>query len=158
MARTSWSRYGIQPTGDPKTRSFTVTSSRGVTIGAQHYQRGATIPRRQGENLRLQLDRSEWHSWDEAQRARAGQGGFHDYPGWVIRTSRERDRTQAEVRRDPAFNRAYLQWVRRGRPRTENPNGLLARMLGQAGIRPQSAAYPIGQSPGYKGRSHRRAA
>lgn len=159
MAETSWNRYGIRPSGDPKTRSFVVTSRRGVDAGGKHYAQGERMPRRQGENVRLMIDHSHWHSWAEAQQARAGQGRFKDYPGWVARASTERNRSQAELRRDPAFNRAYVQWVRRGRPRTSNPNGLLARMLGQAGIRPQQAAYPVGKSPGYKrGRSHRREA
>jgi len=161
MAATDWGRYGIAPAGDPKTRRFKVTAAGGVNVGGQHYNQGATIPRRQGENLRFAIDRSDWHSWDEWQRARAGQGSFADYPDWVVMGARERGRTEAKQRNDPAFNRAYLGWKRAGRPRGNAPNGRLAQLLTQVGLRPAGATYRVGRSPGYKqaGKiSHRRAA
>lgn len=158
MASTEWGRYGIRPSGDPKTRSYVVTRSAGVTVGGRHYAKGETMPRRQGENVRFGVDRSEWSSWDEWQRARAGQGRFRDYPKWVELTAQERDRKQSAVRNDPDFNRAYLRWQRAGRPRTKHPRGKLANLLVAAGLRPASAKYPVGASPGYRGRAHRRAA
>ena len=161
MATTDWSRYGIRPSGDPKSRRFTVTADEGVNVSGHHYAKGSSIARRQGENLRFAVDRSDWHSWDEWQRARAGQGRFSDYPAWVGQASRERGRSEASVRNDPAFNRAYLGWQRAGRPRGNAPTGRLARLLTAAGLRPAGATYRVGRSPGYKqaGKiTHRKAA
>jgi hypothetical protein len=160
MARTSWSRYGIAPTGDPKTRAFRVTAEKGVTVQGKHYPQGATMPRRQGENLRL-VQESDWSSWDEMQRAHAGSGSFRDYPDWVRKGAAERDRTESAQRSDPDFNRRYLQWKRAGRPRANDPNGKLANLLVEVGLRPAGATYRVGRSPGYKQRGkidHRRAA
>jgi hypothetical protein len=132
-----------------------------VTIRGKHYPEGREIPRRQGENLRFLVDQSDWHSWDEWQRARAGQGSFRDYPSWVKLGADERGRSESAQRNDPDFNRRYLQWKRAGRPRTNAPTGRLANLLVEVGLRPAGATWKVGRSPGYKQRGkiqHRRMA
>jgi hypothetical protein len=159
--RTDWSRYGVAPSGDPKTRAFVVTAERGVTVGGRHYAKGQPMARRQGENIRFAIDHSDWASWSEWQRARAGQGRWHDYPQWVADGARDRGVTQAAQRDNPAFNRAYVRWVRSGRTRGTSPTGRLADLLAATGKRPQGATYRVGRSPGYKQAGkieHRRAA
>jgi len=161
MASTDWGRYGLRPSGDPKTRSYIVTAEGGITTGGRHYAKGEPMARRQGENVRFAVDRSDWRSWDEWQRARAGKGSFHDYPDWVVMGARNRNRGQAAQRDDVAYNRAYLGWVRTGRPRGNAAGGRLAQLLVEVGLRPGGATYRVGRSPGYKqtGKiSHRRSA
>jgi hypothetical protein len=119
-------------------------------VGGHHYAKGQPMPRRQGENIRFAVDHSDWRSWSEWQRARAGQGSWSDYPAWVRKGAEGRGRTQAAQRDDPAFNRAYVQWVRAGRTRGTSPQGRLARLLTEAGKRPEGATYRVGRSPGYK--------
>jgi len=75
--------------------------------------------------------------------------------------ARNRNRGQAAQRDDVAYNRAYLGWVRAGRPRGNAAGGRLAQLLVEVGLRPGGATYRVGRSPGYKqtGKiSHRRSA
>lgn len=119
---------------------------------------GEEVSRRQYENARAQS--AGWRNWSDYQRARKSD----DYLRWIGRTSGEAGVSPSQLAGpESEFSQNYLtvSMLRQrqaglieGEPdwevaerRLTDPDGPLAQLLVDAGLRPPDADYDVGQTP-----------